>query len=198
MLDSEEPTGQGNEEDIAWSAGIQLAIPYTPHTLSLHAANSITSTLQGASRGSGTIRYGFEFTIPLHLRRYFGGGAPAAAEAPPHGAGEEAPAAGKPAEAEAGEEPVPEAGGEPAAAAAVRVSIRDFAFAPARLEVAAGSTVTWTNNDQLAHSATADAGDWESGLIQPGRSSSRKFEKPGTYAYHCTPHPFMKAVVVVR
>src|SRR5688572_366654 len=59
-------------ERIAWSAGIHLAIPLTPHTFSLHATNALLTTLQGASRGSGDIRYGFEFTIPLTLRRYFG------------------------------------------------------------------------------------------------------------------------------
>ncbi|MGK2962176.1 MAG: cupredoxin domain-containing protein [Gemmatimonadaceae bacterium] len=59
-------------ERVAWSAGIHFAIPLTPHTVSLHATNSMITTLQGASRGSPDVRYGFEFTIPLTLRRYFG------------------------------------------------------------------------------------------------------------------------------
>jgi plastocyanin len=59
-------------ERVAWSAGVHIAIPLTPHTLSLHATNAPVGTLQGQSRGSGNVRYGFEFTIPLTLRRYFG------------------------------------------------------------------------------------------------------------------------------
>ena len=59
-------------ERIAWSAGFHFAIPLTPHTVSLHATNAMITTLQGVSRGASSIRYGFEFTIPLTLRRYFG------------------------------------------------------------------------------------------------------------------------------
>ncbi len=59
-------------ERVAWSAGLHFAIPLTPHTVSLHATNAALTTLQGASRGSRDVRYGFEFTIPLTLRRYFG------------------------------------------------------------------------------------------------------------------------------
>jgi plastocyanin len=59
-------------ERVAWSAGLHFAIPLTPHTVSLQATNTLVNTLQGASRGTSTVRYGFEFTIPLTLRRYFG------------------------------------------------------------------------------------------------------------------------------
>ena len=59
-------------ERVAWSAGVHFAIPLTPHTVSIHATNAMLTTLQGASRGSRDVRYGFEFTIPLTLRRYFG------------------------------------------------------------------------------------------------------------------------------
>ncbi|MGH7477956.1 MAG: hypothetical protein ACRELD_16980, partial [Longimicrobiales bacterium] len=57
-------------ERAAWSAGIAFTIPYTPHTLSLHASNTATSTLQGATRGDDLTRYGFEFTVPLTLARF--------------------------------------------------------------------------------------------------------------------------------
>jgi plastocyanin len=59
-------------ERTAWSGAIQIGIPYTPHSLSLHIANTATSTLQGSSRGSPNHRWGFEFTIPIHPARYFG------------------------------------------------------------------------------------------------------------------------------
>ena len=69
-------------ERVAWSAGVHFAIPLTPHTVSLHATNAMLTTLQGASRGSSEVRYGFEFTIPLTLRRYFGRRAEVTAESP--------------------------------------------------------------------------------------------------------------------
>jgi plastocyanin len=72
-----------DSEDMAWSAALQLAIPYTPHTFSLQAANTNSATLQGSSRGSGSVRYGFEFTIPITLARWFGGASPSAASAAP-------------------------------------------------------------------------------------------------------------------
>jgi plastocyanin len=65
-------TDRDSSERVAWSAGIHFAIPLTPHTFSLHASNTLVTTLQGISRGSPDVRYGFEFTIPLTLRRYFG------------------------------------------------------------------------------------------------------------------------------
>ncbi|HKY96685.1 MAG TPA: plastocyanin/azurin family copper-binding protein [Gemmatimonadaceae bacterium] len=65
-------TDRDSAERVSWSAGVHIAIPLTPHTLSLHATNAPIATLQDASRGSSTIRYGFEFTIPLTLKRYFG------------------------------------------------------------------------------------------------------------------------------
>ena len=59
-------------ENPSWSAGVHIAIPLTPHTFSIHATNALVSTLQSSSRGLEDVRYGFEFTIPLTLRRYFG------------------------------------------------------------------------------------------------------------------------------
>lgn len=64
-------------ERVAWGAGLNLAIPHTPHTLSLHATNANNGTLQASTRGTRETRYGFEFTIPLTLSRYLGGGNPA-------------------------------------------------------------------------------------------------------------------------
>ena len=75
-----------DNEDLAWGAALQIAIPYTPHTLSLQAANTSTATLHGASRGGGRPRYGFEFTVPFTLARWFRGGEPAASDAVTPGA----------------------------------------------------------------------------------------------------------------
>jgi len=61
----------GEGASVVWSAGVHIALPNTPHTLSIHASNANTATLQGLSRGGGTRRYGFEFTIPVTLSRFF-------------------------------------------------------------------------------------------------------------------------------
>jgi plastocyanin len=76
--------------------------------------------------------------------------------------------------------------------------MKTMAFAPNRIEIPAGGTITWTNNDPLVHTVTADDGSWDSGAIEPGKTWSHTFTEPGEYAFHCTPHPFMKAIVVVR
>jgi plastocyanin len=78
------------------------------------------------------------------------------------------------------------------------VEMRQMAFAPQRLEVTAGTTVEWTNRDQLEHTITANDGSWDSGPIAAGGTWRRTFDQPGTYAFHCTPHPFMTGVVVVK
>jgi hypothetical protein len=61
------------DEPVAWGVGLQMGVPYTPHSLSLHASNVGTASLEGASRGSRT-RWGFEYTIPINVRRYLPGG----------------------------------------------------------------------------------------------------------------------------
>jgi len=160
-------------EKVAWGAGLQLAIPYSPHTLSLQVTNTNTATLQGASRGIDRVRGGFEFTIPFTLSRYFGRRGKTAAKG-----GEAAASVG--------------------AANATPAEMRTMTFNPKRLEIAPGTIVRWTNNDQLVHSVTADDGSWDSGPIEPGKTWTHTFTQPGEYAFHCTPHPFMKGVVVVR
>lgn len=72
------------------------------------------------------------------------------------------------------------------------------AYAPDDVTVAVGATVTWTNTDTVAHTSTADAGAWNSGIVAPGGQFSRVFETAGTFAYHCTIHPGMVGTVVVR
>jgi len=79
-----------------------------------------------------------------------------------------------------------------------KTEIKTMTFGLQRIEIPAGTTVTWTNNDPLVHTVTADDKSWDSGAIEPGKSWSHTFTQPGEYAFHCTPHPFMKAVVVVR
>ena len=85
----------------------------------------------------------------------------------------------------------------PAASAPAAVKIAGFAFGPASLTIAPGQTITWTNGDAVAHTVTSDDKAWDSGTIAPGASFSVTVTQPGTYAYHCSLHPFMHGAVVV-
>ena len=72
------------------------------------------------------------------------------------------------------------------------------AFAPDDLTVDAGTTVTWTNTDSVAHTSTSDASGWDSGIVAPGGHFSRSFQTAGTFKYHCAIHPGMIGTVTVR
>ncbi len=78
-----------------------------------------------------------------------------------------------------------------------RVTIADFSFTPASITVHVGDTVTWVNNGPSAHTATADNGSFNTGVLQKGHSASVTFHSPGTFAYHCAIHPFMHGTIVV-
>ncbi|HEX3540233.1 MAG TPA: plastocyanin/azurin family copper-binding protein [Acidimicrobiales bacterium] len=72
----------------------------------------------------------------------------------------------------------------------------NFAFDPAALTVKAGTKVTWTNNDIVAHTVTfTDVAN--SPVLNRGDTFSRTFTSPGTYSYICSIHPFMHGTVVV-
>ena len=81
------------------------------------------------------------------------------------------------------------------------VVIRDFAFEPAQVNVRQGSRVTWVNCGAPgtdAHTSTANAGQWSSQLIAPGRTFTREFTAAGSFPYHCEPHPPMTGSVSVQ
>ena len=84
-----------------------------------------------------------------------------------------------------------------AAAQDSSVSIVDFAFDSAAVTVEAGSTVTWTNDGDAPHTATAGDGTFDSGNLDPGESFSFTFDTPGTYAYSCSIHPNMTGTITV-
>ncbi|MEI7925665.1 MAG: plastocyanin/azurin family copper-binding protein [Chloroflexota bacterium] len=73
-------------------------------------------------------------------------------------------------------------------------SISNFAFAAA--SGPAPLVVRWTNNDTVEHDVIL--ADGSSPVIAPGASFERRFDRPGTYAYSCSFHPFMTGTVVVR
>jgi len=78
------------------------------------------------------------------------------------------------------------------------VVAREFMFAPASLQVPAGSTVTWTNRDDEPHTVVSDAGVFRSGALDTNESFSFRFDKPGTYHYACSIHPRMVGTIVVE
>ncbi|HJP67208.1 MAG TPA: plastocyanin/azurin family copper-binding protein, partial [Actinomycetota bacterium] len=73
-----------------------------------------------------------------------------------------------------------------------------WGFAPKVVDLKAGDTVVWRNTGTMEHSVTGDGGAaFDAGLIKPAATFERKFDAPGVYAYHCTPHPWMKGIVRV-
>ncbi len=97
-------------------------------------------------------------------------------------------------------QPAPVAGGTAAAPADetdAAVAIHGFAFMPDVVTVARGHTVVWTNQDPTAHTVTSSDGSWDSGELRPGAGFRHTFDSPGTYAYACSIHPFMRGTVVV-
>jgi plastocyanin len=85
----------------------------------------------------------------------------------------------------------------PAPSGTITVDIRDHAFNPARLNVAPGTTVTFVNNDTEPHTATADNGLFDTGVLQPGYSFDVYLEGSGTVTYQCELHPDMQGSIVV-
>jgi plastocyanin len=81
--------------------------------------------------------------------------------------------------------------------AAEAVAITNFAFSPATLTVHKGTTVTWTNNDSAPHMVTGDNGGPSSSPLSKGKSYSYTFNAVGSFPYHCSIHPYMKATVQV-
>lgn len=105
--------------------------------------------------------------------------APAAATAPTS-----APAAG----AASTSTPTAAAAGSQSGGQAMTVNLKNSAFDPKTLSVSAGTTVTWTNQDSVTHTVTADDGSFDSKDLAQGAKFTFKFSKPGTYAYYCTIH----------
>jgi plastocyanin len=94
------------------------------------------------------------------------------------------------------------AGGDPPTPVADReqaVHIDNFTFSPAQLVVPVGTTVVWTNRDDIPHTvAAADGGDLRSAPLDTGDHFSFTFAKAGTFRYFCSIHPKMQGTIVVR
>jgi plastocyanin len=85
----------------------------------------------------------------------------------------------------------------PSAATGNVVHIHDDAFVPPSLSVKAGDKITFVNDDDDAHTATADDASWDSEGLNQGQKWTHVFTKAGKVAYHCTVHPMMHGTIVV-
>jgi len=78
------------------------------------------------------------------------------------------------------------------------VQFEDYRYNPARITVAAGSKVTFSNAGTQPHNASSSDGDgWDTGLLVHGESATVIFNRPGTYSFNCTPHPSMIGQIIV-
>lgn len=128
------------------------------------------------------------------------GGGGATQTSAPEGPAEEASDETQPLDPYGGAPPADD-GSESSGGGAAEVSASGFAFAPATIEVAAGTTVKWTNGDTVPHTVTAGepgspSGDFDEDLAA-GTSAEITFDEPGTFTYFCEVHPNMTGEVVV-
>ena len=78
------------------------------------------------------------------------------------------------------------------------VKIDNFAFAPQRIVVQAGTTVTWINADDAPHTVASSTKVFKSGALDTEDKFSFTFTTPGTYEYFCSLHPHMTGTVLVE
>ncbi|OLB08749.1 MAG: hypothetical protein AUH22_01175 [Gemmatimonadetes bacterium 13_2_20CM_1_70_33] len=88
----------------------------------------------------------------------------------------------------------------PAAVAGVAADVRMaiYKFGTDSVTIAAGQAVRWINDDPVEHTVTFDGTEGGSPVLPHNGTFIHRFDKPGRYTYHCTPHPFMKGVVIVK
>jgi plastocyanin len=92
----------------------------------------------------------------------------------------------------------PEAGEQPAAADGTHVLVDNFSFAPATATVPVGTTVTWTNHDDVPHNVVSPEQKFKSPVLDTDEMFSHTFDVAGTYKYYCSIHPRMTGQIVVR
>ncbi|HYY89161.1 MAG TPA: cytochrome P460 family protein [Chloroflexota bacterium] len=85
----------------------------------------------------------------------------------------------------------------PGLASAGRIPIQQYSFLPAEVTVRAGTTVTWSNEDEAVHTVTAVDKSWDSGRLPIGGTFSQTFTDAGEYDFFCTIHPTMKGTISV-
>jgi plastocyanin len=91
-----------------------------------------------------------------------------------------------------------EDGGQAAAADGSHVVVDNFSYAPATATVPVGTTVTWTNRDDIPHNVVSPEQKFRSPVLDTDEKFSHTFDVAGTYKYYCSIHPRMTGQVVVR
>ena len=78
------------------------------------------------------------------------------------------------------------------------VSIDNFTFKAPTLTVKPGTTVSWTNGDDIPHTVVASDGSFKSKVLDTGDRFSFTFAKPGRFGYFCSLHPHMTGTIIVK
>jgi len=81
---------------------------------------------------------------------------------------------------------------------AAEVKIDNFTFTPQKVTVKAGTTVTWTNEDDIPHTVSASGKEFKSKVLDTDDKYSFTFATPGTFEYFCSLHPHMTGTIVVE
>jgi plastocyanin len=89
-------------------------------------------------------------------------------------------------------------GGPAAAAGGAQVVVDNFSFAPATTTVPVGTTVTWTNHDDIPHNVVSPEQKFKSRVLDSDETFTHTFDVAGTYKYYCSIHPRMTGQIVVR
>jgi plastocyanin len=165
--------GDGETSRPLWSIGLHTGLASTPFTIAFQASNARDPGFQGAAVEAEDIHFGVAVMSPIPVGGILGWLAPREqAERAVHG------------------------GADPAQPMAL-ARISRHAYWPSRLEIEAGTTVEWVNDDVAHHSITAVDASFDSGILGGGEVWRARFNEPGTYLYQCGPHPYMQGVVVV-
>jgi len=89
-------------------------------------------------------------------------------------------------------------GGQAVAGGSAQVVVDNFTFAPATTTVPVGTTVTWTNHDDIPHNVVSPEQKFKSRVLDSDERFSHTFDVAGTYKYYCSIHPRMTGQIVVR
>ncbi|HEV8363586.1 MAG TPA: plastocyanin/azurin family copper-binding protein [Gemmatimonadaceae bacterium] len=90
----------------------------------------------------------------------------------------------------------------PATPDPVAIDLKTFQFAPDTLRVSVGTTVRWTNQDDIEHTVTAGSpserdASFNATLAKKGATAERMFDRAGTFMYFCDRHQFMRGTITV-
>ena len=83
-------------------------------------------------------------------------------------------------------------------ASATAVTVDNFSFSPATITVPVGTTLTWTNHDDVPHTVVSNDQKFKSKALDTDEKFSFTFTEPGTYSYFCSIHPKMVGQIVVE